>query len=57
MINPTLQVDKVFRDKVEKCLRDTFHQNNMEGIRNVIRKKDTCGISLVIFYETKTKIQ
>ena len=27
----------------------------MEGIRNVTRKKDTCIIALVIFYETKTK--
>ena len=40
-------------EQVEKCLRSTFHQNNMEGIRSVMRKKDTCVIALIIFYETK----
>ena len=38
MINPTLQVNKVFRDKVEKFLRDTFHQNTMKGIKHFLRK-------------------
>ena len=29
----------------------------MEGIRNVMIKKDTCFIALIWFYESKTKIQ
>ena len=56
MINPTIHANKVFRDKVEKYSRGKFHQKTMELIRNVMRKKDTCVISLVIFYETRTKI-
>ena len=55
MINPTLHVNKVFRYQVENKLRATFHQNTMEGIRNVMRKNDTCVIAIVMFYETKTK--
>ena len=55
MIKPTIHVNNVFRDQVEKFLRATFHQNTMEGIRNIIRKKDTCVIALVIFYNTRTK--
>ena len=32
MINPTLQVNKVFKYQSGKCLIDTFHHNTMEGI-------------------------
>ena len=38
MINPTLHVNKVFREQVGKCLIATFHKNTMEGIRNVMKK-------------------
>ena len=53
MINPTLHVNKVFRYQVEKFLKETFHQSTMTAIRNVTRKKDTCVIALVMFYDTK----
>ena len=55
MIDPKFHVNKVFRDQVEKCLRATFHQNTMKGMKYVLIKNDTCVIVLVIFYETKTK--
>ena len=54
-IKSTLHVNNVFREQVEKFLRATFHQNTMEGIKNVTRQKDTCFISLIKFYESKTK--
>ena len=57
MINPTISVNKVFREQVENFLRATFHQNTTEIIRNMIRKKDTCVIALIIFMGVKQKIQ
>ena len=45
----------MFRDQAGKLLTAVFHQNNMEGIRNVMRKNNTWIIVLVMFYETKTK--
>ena len=32
MINPRLNVNKVFRDQVEKFLKEKFHIGNMSGI-------------------------
>ena len=55
MIKPTLHVNRVLRQQVEKCLRATFNQNTMVGIQNVMRKKDTCVIELIMFYDSKTK--
>ena len=42
MINPALNVDKVFREKVDKCLREIFHQNTMSIIINV--QKQICAL-------------
>ena len=55
IINPTLQVNKVFIENVEKFLRATFHENKMENIKDVMKKKDTCVIALISFYENKGK--
>ena len=54
MINLTLHVNKVFIEQVEKWLIATFHQNTMEDIKNVMIKKDTCVVALMMFYDTKT---
>ena len=32
MINPSFQIDKVFIEQIEKCLKSTFHENTMETI-------------------------
>ena len=40
---------------LKKCLRATFHENTMENIRHVMKKKDTCVISLIMFYDSKGK--
>ena len=53
MINPTLHVNKMFRDQFEKCLRATFHHNTMENIRDVMRKKYRCVIAIIMFYDSK----
>ena len=52
MMKPTIYVNKVSREQVEKYLRDKFHQNTMVGIQNFMRKKDTCVIALMMFYES-----
>ena len=54
MVNPTLHVNKVFREQVEKCLRSTFRQNTMKAVKSIMRKKDTSVIVIIMFYETKT---
>ena len=47
----------MFREQVEKWLGDKFHPNTMENIRDVMRKKDTWVIALIMFHETETKTQ
>ena len=47
----------MLREQVEKCLRDTFHENKMENIRHFMKNKDTCVIALIMFYESKRKNQ
>ena len=53
IINPSLHINKVFIEQVEKCLRATYRENTMYNIIDVMRKKDTCVISLMMFYEIK----
>ena len=55
MIHYSLHINSFFIEQVLKFLRATFHENKMENIRDVMRKKDTCIISLIMFYESKTK--
>ena len=49
MIDPSLYNNKVFREKRKKFLRATFHENKMENIRDVIKKKYTSVIALFIY--------
>ena len=42
-------------EQVKKLLRAIFHENTMETIRYVVKKEDTCVISLIMFYESKVK--
>ena len=53
MVNPTLSVNKVFREQVEKFLKNKFRPSTMSGIRNVM-KKHMCVVALVIIYENRT---
>ena len=50
MINPSLHVKKVFIKQVEKCLNATFHETTMENIRDFLKNKNTCVITLIMFY-------
>ena len=48
MINPSLQVNKVFRKKVQKCLNYEFHEETMVPIRDFMKNKNKCVIALII---------
>ena len=52
MINPSLHINKVFKENFEKWLRATSHENRMETILDVVKKKDTCIFSIIIFYKS-----
>ena len=51
MINPSLHFNKVFREKIEIFLSDTFHEKTMENIKDCLRKKNTFVMALRICYE------
>ena len=53
MINPSLHINKLFRQQVEKFLNATFHEKTMVTIIYVMKNKDTCVIALIFFYEKK----
>ena len=55
MVNPTLRVNKAFKEQVEKCMNDTFGTLAQTFIRNTIKKKNTCVLTLVMFCETRHK--
>ena len=57
MIKHTLHVNKVFTEQILKFPWIAFYQNITEGIERVMRRKDTCVIELIMFYETKKTIQ
>ena len=57
MINPSLHINKVFREQVEKCLRYTFHKNTIENVSDVMKNKYTCVIELTMLYKSKGKYQ
>ena len=51
MINPSLNCYKVFREQVGKLLIVSLHKNTMENIKDCLRKKSTCVMALIMFYE------
>ena len=53
MVSPTLNGNKVFRYRVEKCFKDFFYSSTMSGIKNVSKKDNTCVIAIVMFYENR----
>ena len=53
MINPLIHVKKVFIEQVEKFLKAKFYEKTMEPIRDFMKKKDTCVIVLIMFFENK----
>ena len=52
MINPSLHFNKVFKEHVEKCWSATYYESKTETIKDCLRKKNTCVMALIMFYET-----
>ena len=55
MINPTLHVDKAFKDQVENYMNNTVGNVTQPSIKNVMTKKNTCVLELIIFYDMRYK--
>ena len=51
MINPSINCNKVIREQVEKWLSFSLHKRTMETIKYFLRKKNTCVMALISFYE------
>ena len=50
MINPGLNVNKAFREKVEKCVYTTFDEITQPFIKSTLAKNNTSMLALIIFY-------
>ena len=48
MINPTLHVNKEFKEQVKKCMNDTFGTITQPFIKNTMKNKNTFVLALVI---------
>ena len=53
MINPNFNINKPFREKVEKCMKTTFGIITQPFIRSILQKKKTRVLALLMFYETR----
>ena len=53
MINPSLHVNKVFREQVEKLLNATFIEDKMVPIKDVMKNRYTYVFALIMFYDNK----
>ena len=50
-----MNVNKGFREKVEKCMKTTFGTITQPFIRATLLKNKTRFLALLMFYETKSR--
>ena len=55
MVHPIFHVNKSFKEHMEKCMNDEFGTITKLSIKNSMKKKNTCVLAVVIFYETRHK--
>ena len=53
MINPTLNIDKAFKEKVTKFTKTTFGAITQPHISKILAKKNTRVLELLMFYDTR----
>ena len=53
MINPTLNINKSFREEVTECMNNTFVAITQPHIKTTLEKKKTRVSALLMFYETR----
>ena len=54
MFNPTLHTKKVFKEQVKACLGNTFGTDTNKHINNILLRRNTRVIALIIHYEHGT---
>ena len=55
MINPGLNVNKTFREQVEKFMFTTFGAITQPFIKSTLLKMKTRVLALILFYETRSE--
>ena len=55
MIKPELDINKAFKEKVTKCMRNTFGAVTQPHIRIILEKNNRRVLTLLMFYETRKK--
>ena len=53
MINPTLDINKSFREQVNKCMKILFGEITQPHIKTTLGKSKTKVLALIMFYETR----
>ena len=54
IINPSLHVNKAFKEQVEKCMNNSFGELTQLFIKTTLLKK-TSVLALIIFHETRVE--
>ena len=57
MINPGLNINKDFRDRVGKCIYTKLGGITQPFIKVTFSKKNTCLLALIMFYDTRADIR
>ena len=52
MINPSLNINKMFKTQVEKCLGCYFSIKAMNSIKTFLTKNNISVVALIMIYET-----
>ena len=53
MLNPELNINKAFKEKVESNLAKSFSGTTMTLVRKVLKKGNNHVLSLLMFYENR----
>ena len=51
MMNPHLSMNKVFREQVKVCMKNTFSTSTMTHISKILLKPNTRVLELVMFFD------
>ena len=57
MMNPNLNMNKVFREQVKICMKTTFSTSTMTQISKILFKMNTRVLALVMLFENRKKTQ
>ena len=55
IMNPNLSMEKVFREQVKVCMKNTFSTSTMTHISKILLKPNKRVLALVMFFENRKK--